>query len=291
MNRGLVFFEKYWNRIKKIIKYSLFASTSILTFILIFVSDEMIIDKEKDFIRIDWMLKIENTYKPLFYKLLCFIIIFILIVFGYVIFYVARHKVKIRGNDYYVEIRYSDLFDIKNSIPVVNSDECFSSKLGDAPGEIKVSSIYGQYLLKNPSLDIDEIINKNDIRPERSHSDYNNQKCYTPGTILYNSDALILAFARLDKNGCAKFHSLEDYMSCLSYMWQEIRSKHGDKDVAIPILGSGRTKIDGVSLSKQEILDYFILSYKLSCYKLQRNYKLIICCNRGEVLLDNIKSI
>ena len=74
-------------------------------------------------------------------------------------------------------------------------------------------------------------------------------------------------------------------------MWQEIRAKHGDRDVAISVLGSGRTTINGASLSKQDILDYFILSYKLSLHKLQRNYKLIICCERGKISLDNIKVI
>lgn len=291
MNRIFNFFKKYWNRIKKIIKYSAITTTSIFTFGLIFISDELILNKEKDFIKCDWMLKIDSTYKPLFYKSMIFICIFLILLIGFTIYYVFRFKIKISGNDYLIEIRYGDIFKIKNSIPVVHSDECLSSHLGEAPGDIKRSSIYGQYLQCHENLNILEIIAKNNVKPERARSKYNNQQCYRLGTILYNEDALILAFARLNKDGCAEFDSLEDYMNCLSYMWQEIRAKHGDKDVAISVLGSGRTKINGVSLSKQEIFDYFILSYKISLNKLQRNYKLIICCEREEISLDNIKVI
>ena len=291
MNNKYGFIKKHCKRIMNICKYSFCVSVTILTFCVMFINDEFILKKEEDFVKLNWLLNIDKDYKPFFYKLFFFIFIFLIFAIGLTFYYALRIKRKINGIDYSVEIRYSDVFSIKNCIPVVNSDECFTSKLGDAPGDIKPSSTFGQYLLKHQDLDMLKIIKKNQIKPEDTRSKFKNQVCYKPGTILYNDDALILAFARLDNNGCAEFKSLEDYMNCLSYMWQEIKSKHGDRNVAISVLGSGRTKICGVALSKQEILDYLILSYKLSYYKLQRNYKLIICCDRDSISLDNIRII
>ena len=291
MCKIIEFFKRYFIRIKKILKYSFLSSTSVLTFCLIFISDDLILNIEEKVIKVDWMLKIGKEYKPLFYKSIFFIFVFLVTSIIFILYYLLRKRIIIKDKNYTVEIKYGDLFDIKNCIPVVNSDECFTSKIGNAQGDIKKSSVYGQYLSKHRELNILNLIKSNGIKPERGRSKYKNQVCYKPGTILCNDDALILAFARLDEDGCAMFESLDDYMSTLSFMWKEIKSKHGDTNVAIPLLGSGRTTINGVKLSRQEILDYFILSYKMSQYKLQRDYKLIICCYKSEIVFDNISVI
>lgn len=281
------------NRIFKIIKNSFFVSTSILTFFLIFISDELILKKEKD-IKIEWLKWIHtksDDIKPLLYKLVCFLIIFVLLaLINFLYYYVIRRKVKVKGKDYNIEIRYGDIFKCKNCLPVVNSDECFSSNVGVNPGDIKKKSVFGQYLLLHKDLNINTLINSNKIKHEKAHSKYNNKICYKPGTVLNNKDALIVAFARLDEDGNAFFNSLEDYFNCLLFMWKQIKP-YGDKDIVIPVLGSGRTTIKGVSLTKQEILDYFIMSYMLSCNKKQRDNRLIICCNKKDISLDKIKCL
>ena len=65
-------------------------------------------------------------------------------------------------------------------------------------------------------------------------------------------------------------------------MWKEIDKYYGQKDVCIPILGSGVTRINGISLTQQELLDLIIYSYKLSPYKIKVPYKLYIICKKKD---------
>ena len=74
----------------------------------------------------------------------------------------------------------------------------------------------------------------------------------------------------------------EEYLDCLSLLWKEIDKHYGQNDVCIPILGSGVTRIDGVSLSQQELLDMIIESYKLTTHKIKLPNKLYIVCKKQD---------
>lgn len=91
-----------------------------------------------------------------------------------------------------------------------------------------------------------------------------------------------MAFAKLDERGARKFFSYQEYLDCLSNLWKEINIYYGQKDVCIPILGSGLTRINDASLNQQELLEIIILSYKLSPYKIKKTYKLCIICKEND---------
>lgn len=57
---------------------------------------------------------------------------------------------------------------------------------------------------------------------------------------------------------------------------------YGQKDVCIPILGSGLTRINETTLTQQELLDIIISSYKLSPHKIKYPYKLYIVCKKND---------
>ena len=71
-------------------------------------------------------------------------------------------------------------------------------------------------------------------------------------------------------------------MECLSTLWDEIDKYYGQKDVCIPILGSGLTRINNQSFTQQQLLDILIMSYKLSTYKIKKPYKLRIICKKND---------
>ena len=205
----------------------------------------------------------------------------------------GRNSIKIKGCNYKIVVEYGDLLKTKKCKRVINFDECFTTQVGTNPAEIKPSSVCGQYLNSHPYLDIRSLISNANLKPLKSKSKYHHKERYEPGRLVPNGDDLLLAFAKLDKSGLGKL-TRNEYLECLSILWEEIDKYYGQKDVCIPILGAGVTRMDGGSgaaIPKQELLDMMIWSYRLSSHKIKSPYKLRIICKRSEDFsLDKIDS-
>lgn len=190
-------------------------------------------------------------------------------------------KVKIKGNNYYIVVEYGDLLKKENCQRVINFDECFTTKVGSSPADIKEDTICGQYLTQNPQLNVEELISTSGVKPCRRKSKYKNLTCYEPGTIVPNGDDLLMAFTRLESNGIGMKFTVEEYLKCLSRLWKEIDANYCNKDVCVPVLGSGIARFENgtsPSIPKQELVNLMIASYKLSPHKLKNNNILHIVC-------------
>ena len=132
------------------------------------------------------------------------------------------------------------------------------------------------------SLNIQNLIDNAEVKPEECVSRFNHSRSYKPGSIIVNGDALLLAFATLNEAGRAKFFTQDEYIECLSEMWKQIEVHCSQTDVCVPILGSGLTLFEGASLSQQELLNIMIWSYKLSPHKIKAPYKLRIICKKSD---------
>lgn len=203
-----------------------------------------------------------------------------------------RRKVIIKGNNFIIEIAYGNLFKQKNCKKVISFDECYTTKVGEKPEEIKPTSICGQYLSMHPEINMPELLCRANLKPLKHKSKHNRRDCYESGRLIPYGDDLLLAFAKLDEEGRGQFFSREEYLESLEILWQEIDKHYAQKDVCIPILGSGLTRFDssaGASSSQQEMLDLIIGSYWLSSRKIKAPCKLRIICKRCEGFsLNNI---
>lgn len=202
------------------------------------------------------------------------------------IYMYLRKKVIIKGNNYKIVVEYGNILKTKKCKRVISFDECFSTHVGNNPADINPTSICGQYLAANSDLNIQTLISNSEpeLRPLDSKSKYCNKERYESGRIVSNGDDLLMAFAKLDENGLGCL-SRDDYLKCLSTLWDEINIYYGQKDVCIPILGAGVTRFDGgtgASISQQELLDMIIWSYRLSSHKIKLPFKLRIICKRCE---------
>ncbi len=199
-----------------------------------------------------------------------------------VLYNLIRKSIKVKGHNYCIQVEYGDLFKIKNCQRVISFDECFTTKVGEAPHEIKAASICGQYLTANPDLNITTILEKAGVKPKNFGSKYKKQTRYTSGVLAPNGDDLLLAFAMLDENGRGYFPSRNAYLESLAVMWSEIHKYYQMKDVCIPVLGGGLTSIGEVNPTQQELIDMIIESYKLYAQKIKSPYKLRIICRRDD---------
>ncbi len=163
---------------------------------------------------------------------------------------------------------------------VINFDECFTTSLGNSPADIKPTSICGQYLKKNPIQDMQSLIDNAQLKPTRGKSKYQNKVRYESGKLVPNGEYLLLAFAKLDKDGLGRFFSHDEFLDCLSLLWKEIDKYYGQEDVCIPVLGAGITRMNGALLTQQELLDIIIRSYKLSPHKIKSPCQLHIVCKK-----------
>lgn len=226
-------------------------------------------------------------------RILVFLIVWFVVALIYKLCLHWRKRVTIKGNNYKITVEYGDLLKTKKCKRVINFDECFSTHVGTAPADIKPTSICGQYLIANPNLDIQTLISESKLQPARSKSKYQGRERYESGRIIPDGDNLLLAFAKLDKDGLGVF-TRDEYLECLSILWKEINKYYGQQDVCVPILGAGLTRIDGgsgASIPPQELLDMMIWSYKLSSHKIKSPHKLRIICRREEDFsLDKIDS-
>ncbi|EHR9038944.1 macro domain-containing protein [Clostridium perfringens] len=218
-------------------------------------------------------------------RVLAFIVVLLLSILINALYLHFRRRICIKGKNYNIQIEYGDLLKMRACKKVINFDECFTTVVGEKTSEIKPSSICGQYLINNPIKDIKSLINKANVKPAKSKSKYKNKDRYDSGKLVPNGDYLLMAFAKLDKNGAGRFFSRDEFLECLSLLWKEIDKYYAQKDVCIPILGSGITRMDGESsgiLTQQELLDIIIYSYKLSSCKVKPPYKLHIVCKKDE---------
>ena len=193
-------------------------------------------------------------------------------------------KEKIDGNNYSMVVEYGDLLKKRKGQRLINFDECFTTTVGTGPADIKIDTVCGQYLAQNPNLNVQTLIATSGVKPCRRKSKYNNSTCYEPGTIVANGDDLLMAFTRLESSGKSMKFTVEEYLKCLSLLWEEIDKNYNNKDVYIPVLGSGIARFEnGISQSipKQELVDLMISSYKLSPHKLKNKNTLHIVCRRS----------
>lgn len=272
----------------KVLRKSSEIAFAIATGILTFVPEEL-------FKAIAWVpndfsiLGFKNTsgeLNSLIFRLLVLIAIWTIAVITCALYFKLRRQITIKGRNYTIQVEYGDLLKAKNCKRVISFDECFSTHIGDAPEDINVGSICGQYLVTNSDVDISSLIKASGLKPARTKSKYHGKERFESGSIVPNGDDLLLAFSRLDENGRGRFFSYDEYLDCLNRLWEEIDKHYGQKDVCVPILGAGTTRMDGpsgASLSQQDLLDIMIWSYKLCDCKIKEPNKLRIICkqNRG----------
>lgn len=223
-------------------------------------------------------------------RLICLGLTWIVISLGYTLFLRLKLWTTIKGENYSIRVEYGNILKKRNCKRVINFDECFTTQVGDKTADINPTSICGQYLLAHPDLDVQQLIDTENIKPAKTKSRYQQKTRYESGTVVPNGDDLLMAFAKLDDKGKGRFFSRDEYLKCLELLWKELENHYSEKDVCVPILGSGTTSFDGgagASISQQDLLNMMICSYKLNSHKIKAPHKLRIVCKKSKVFSIN----
>ena len=203
-----------------------------------------------------------------------------------------RKEYTIKGKNFVIKVEYGDLLEKNDGKKVITFDECYTTTVGNALGDIKSGSINGKYLRQHNAIGecIGQLIQEAGLKKLPSKSKFNKKDRYESGRVVQYENDLLMAFVKLDEKGAGKM-SHNDYLNSLSVLWEEISNYCDHNDVYIPIIGSGQTtRFDGERYERQELLDMIIASYKLSPHKLKLPLKLHIVCRKEDgVSLNNIE--
>ena len=115
----------------KFFKRSVAWGVTIATTILTFLPDSIILEKVKLFDK--WT----DDQNLLIDRIGILIVAFLLSLLLNILFDHFRCKTTIKGNGYSIQVEYGDLFRCKKCQKVIPFDECFTTKIGMAPHEIK----------------------------------------------------------------------------------------------------------------------------------------------------------
>ena len=148
----------------KFFKRSVAWGVTIATTILTLLPDSIILEKVKLFDK--WT----DDQNLLIDRIGILIAAFLVSLLLNILFDRFRCKTTIKGNGYSIQVEYGDLFKCKKCQKVIPFDECFTTKIGMAPHEIKAASICGQYLSKNSNLDVQKLIADAGLNPDEENA-------------------------------------------------------------------------------------------------------------------------
>lgn len=205
--------------------------------------------------------------------------IFVIVNLIYQLYIRKRRYVILEDRNIRIKIEYGDLFSYENGLKVISFDECFNTTVGDRPQDIKAKSVCGQYLIKYPIDNMQELIECAGIQ-SNGQSRFNRLPKYKSGLIIPRDNFLLMSFTRLNQQGLGEM-TYTQYLECLRTLWEQIDIYHGTKDVYVPVLGSQIVRFDR-DLTQQELLDIMISSYRLSPKRLRRPYTLHIVCRKRD---------
>ena len=237
-------------------------------------------------------IKIENEYKLI---LGIFFLIIIVLIFLYLL-YRANHldKIQLKINGLKVNVFYDDLFNMQG-LKVIPFNEYFDTIVDNKI--VAEKSLNGKFIKKNyPKIsDLDEQINdklkgvKYTINNSRISG---KKKKYELGTTIEVKDGYLLtAFAHFDNQNKAYLSKIE-YLICLDNLWKELNRIYAQRNINIPLLGSGISRI-GNDLKLQDYLYLIIISLKFSNLDNAYNTKINIVLHesvKDEINLFEIKS-
>lgn len=107
-----------------------------------------------------------NELNVLINRCLCFLLIWILAAIAYGLFLKFKWFITIKGKNYAIRVEYGDLLKAKKCRKVISFDECYTTHVGTNPGDIKPTSICGQYLQSNQNLNVQQLITKRIFHPK-----------------------------------------------------------------------------------------------------------------------------
>lgn len=243
---------------------------------------------------------VPDQYKD---RLRCFgfIIFTVLIIIYFIIWWRANSLTDISfdidGST--VNIKCGDLF-LEEGLKAISFNEYFDTVVDDKIISNKsLNGIFISRYFKDNVTDLDNFIDANlkdddliDRQVLRKYGGKTN-KIKLSTTIIYN-DFILTAFSKFDENNRAIL-TMPDYIVFLINFWDNVNRVYAQKNVSVPIFGSGITRIkEHKNIGDEDLLKIMLWTFRLSEMKFKYPAKLTIVINEDkmeQINLFNLKSL
>ena len=192
--------------------------------------------------------------------------------------YLSNISINIEGS--VVDIKSGDLFK-QDGYKVIGFNEYFDTIVDNKIiSERSLNGIFIKDYLDILSKELDLLIENNvfddEIVGKNIERISGKETQYKIGTIYVYNDYILTAFSRFDKNNKA-YLTMPDYLSFLITFWDKVNLVYAQKNVSVPIFGSGITRIkEHKNISDEELLKIMIWTFRISEMRFKYPAKLSI---------------
>lgn len=225
-----------------------------------------------------------------------FIIILILI---YISLWIKANNTKdikldIEGSQ--VIIKTGDIFK-QDGLKVIAFNEYFDTQVDDRI--IASNSLNGIFIKKYFGDSVNELDNYLDgyrfeeesKLEENTNRQEGKTKKFKIGTVCLYEDFIFTAFTKFDDINKAIL-TMPEYLKFLIKFWDEMNRVYAQRDVVVPVFGSGITRIkEHKNISDEELLKIMLWTFRISEMKFKHPAKLTIVIHHSKIDRINLSDI
>jgi len=267
----------------------LFAEESLTSMLTNFLSklESLFIGRDIDASLIDF---VHRFIFLIFFLFLCYLVAYLLVNF------VLYNNIKISIDETEVELLYKDIFSFdKNYLKVIAFNEYFDTDLKKSL--ISEKSLNGQLVMSNARIGtkikrkLDDKVYDECLVGINSTRKQGNKKRYTLGTCVVVDDYCAVALTHFnDKNNAVL--TIEEYVACLMDFWKNLSAVYEQKDIVIPLLGSGITRFGNERVDCEALLYLILLTYRMSGVRLKGSIFIVLSDDkRQKIRLDKFEGL
>lgn len=141
-----------------------------------------------------------------------------------------------------------------------------------------------EHIEKYP-FDDDEVLEKNTSRKTGKNIKY------SIGSICVHNDYLLTAFSKFDEKNRACI-TMPEYLGFLINFWDKVNKVYAQKNVSVPIFGSGITRIkEHRNISDEDLLKIMLWTFRISEMRFKYPAKLTIVIHKDKIDKINLLDI
>lgn len=217
----------------------------------------------------------------------------------YIILWIRANQLRIVNLDIegsYVTVKSGDIFE-QNGFKAIAFNEYFDTQVDDRI--ISSQSLNGIFIdnffsesteildkyIEEYQFDDDVIIEQN---PNRR---FGKKVKYSIGTICLYDDYILAAFSKFDENNRALL-TMPEYLEFLIRFWDNVNRVYTQKNVSVPIFGSGITRIkEHKNISDEDLLKIMLWTFRISEMRFKYPAKLTIVIHKDKIEKINLLDI
>lgn len=197
-----------------------------------------------------------------------------------------------------VNIKAGDLF-LEKGLKTIPFNEYFDTVVNDKIiSKESLNGIFINRYFKDNVSELDNFIVQNSDISDVIDNNYTRSQGgknvkFKLSTMMIYDDFIITAFTKFDEHNKAIL-TMPDYIEFLINFWDRVNRVYAQKNVSVPIFGSGITRIkEHKNISDEDLLKIMLWTFKLSEMKFKYPAKLSIIVHKdkiGQINLFNLKS-